>query len=94
MKITFKGNPVTIGDNDVRVGDMAPNFNLTDNNLKNVSLSDTKGKRIFVVVPSLDTPQFTYHIYFHFLIIILLLNTNFKMILFIFSKIKLYIKKV
>ena len=56
MKITFKGNPVTIGDNDVRVGDMAPNFNLTDNNLKNVSLSDTKGKRIFVVVPSLDTP--------------------------------------
>ena len=56
MKITFKGNPVTIGDNDVRVGDMAPNFNLTDNNLKNVSLSYTKGKRIFVVVPSLDTP--------------------------------------
>lgn len=56
MNITFKGKPVTIGDNDVRVGDMAPEFNLTDNNLGNVTLSDTKGKRIFVVVPSIDTP--------------------------------------
>lgn len=56
MNITFKGKNVTIGDNDVRVGDMAPEFNLTNNNLANVTLNNTKGKRIFVVVPSVDTP--------------------------------------
>lgn len=56
MNITFKGKNVTIGDNDVRVGDIAPEFNLTNNNLANVTLNDTKGKRIFVVVPSVDTP--------------------------------------
>ena len=56
MNITFKGKNVTLEGNEVKAGDNAPDFNLTDNSLGNVSLSDTKGKRIFVVVPSVDTP--------------------------------------
>lgn len=56
MNITFKGKNVTLEGNEAKAGDNAPDFNLTDNSLGNVSLSDTKGKRIFVVVPSVDTP--------------------------------------
>ena len=56
MQITFKGNTVNLEGTQIKVGDTAPDFNLTDNSLGNVSLSDTKGKRIFVVVPSVDTP--------------------------------------
>ncbi len=56
MNITFAGNPLTLKGNEIKVGDTAPDFLLTDNNLNEVSLKDTKGKRVFVVVPSLDTP--------------------------------------
>ena len=56
MNITFKGKNVTLEGNEVKAGDNAPDFNLTDNSLGNVSLRDTKGKRIFVVVPLVDTP--------------------------------------
>ena len=56
MNITFKGNPVTLVGNDVKVGDEAPDFVLTDKELKTVTLKDTCGKRVFVVVPSIDTP--------------------------------------
>ena len=56
MKITFKGNPVTLIGSEVKVGDCAPDFVLTDANLETVTLKDTHGKRIFVVVPSIDTP--------------------------------------
>ena len=56
MNKTFKRKNVTLEGNEVKAGDNAPDFNLTDNSLGNVSLSDTKGKRIFVVVPSVDTP--------------------------------------
>ena len=56
MEITFKGNKVTLEGPVIKIGDSAPDFNLTDNSLGNVSLNDTRGKRIFVVVPSVDTP--------------------------------------
>lgn len=56
MEITFKGKQVTLEGTEVHVGDKAPDFDLTDNTLGNVSLKDTQGKRIFVVVPSVDTP--------------------------------------
>lgn len=56
MKITFKGSPVTLVGDELKVGDDAPDFLVVDNNLNNVTLSDTSGKRIFVTVPSLDTP--------------------------------------
>ena len=55
MKITFNGDPITLVENQVKVGDTAPDFLVVDNTLKDLTLSDTKGKRIFVTVPSLDT---------------------------------------
>ena len=55
MKITFNGDPITLVGNPLNVGDDAPNFLVVDNTLKNVTLKDTSGKRIFVVVPSIDT---------------------------------------
>lgn len=56
MQVTFKGTPVTLENTEIKVGDSAPEFSLVNNELKDVTLSDTNGKRIFVVVPSIDTP--------------------------------------
>ena len=55
MKITFNGDPITLVEEQVKVGDTAPDVWVVDNTLKDLTLSDTKGKRIFVTVPSLDT---------------------------------------
>ncbi len=55
MKITFNGDPITLVGKHLSVGDDAPDFLVVDNTLKNVTLKDTSGKRIFVVVPSIDT---------------------------------------
>lgn len=56
QSITFKGNPVTILGNEVKVGDQAPDFTVLANNLTPVTLADSKGTvRIISVVPSLDT---------------------------------------
>lgn len=56
MNITFNNNPVTLKGTPIKVGDNAPDFTLINNDLEEVNLKDTKGKRVFVVVPSLDTP--------------------------------------
>ena len=55
MKITFNGDQITLVENQVKVGDTAPDFLVVDNTLKDLTLADTNGKRIFVTVPSLDT---------------------------------------
>ena len=55
MNITFNGDPITLVGEKIKVGDNAPDFLFVDNNLKNVTLSDTSGKRIFITVPSIDT---------------------------------------
>ena len=55
MEIKFMGNPITLEGNELKVGDMAPDFTAIDNNMKPVSLKDTKCVRILSVVPSLDT---------------------------------------
>ena len=55
MQITFNGDPITLVGNMLKVGDDAPDFLVVDNTLKDVKLNDTKGKRIFVTVPSIDT---------------------------------------
>ncbi|ENK1245072.1 thiol peroxidase [Clostridium botulinum] len=55
MEIKFMGNPMTLEGNEVKVGDVAPEFTAIDNSMKSVSLKDTKGVRILSVVPSLDT---------------------------------------
>lgn len=54
--VTFKGNPVTLLGNEVRVGDTAPDFTVLANDLSPVSLADSKGSvRLISVVPSVDT---------------------------------------
>ena len=54
--VTFKGTPVTLEGTEVKVGDKAPDFTVLDNDLNEVTFSDTKGGvRIFSVVPSIDT---------------------------------------
>jgi thioredoxin-dependent peroxiredoxin len=54
--ITFKGNPVTLLGQEVKVGEKAPNFTVLANDLSPVTLENTKGSvRLISVVPSLDT---------------------------------------
>lgn len=54
--VALMGNPLTVIGQELHVGDQAPEFNLTANNWKNVTLADSAGKvRIISVVPSLDT---------------------------------------
>lgn len=54
---TLKGNPLTLIGPELKSGDKAPNFEVTDNALQTVTLGSTgQAVRIFSVVPSLDTP--------------------------------------
>ncbi len=54
--ITFKGNPVTLLGQEVKVGDTAPDFKVLANDLSPVTLADSKGSvRLISVVPSIDT---------------------------------------
>ena len=55
MKVTFNGSPLTLEGNTLKVGHTVPNFTAIGNDLNPVSLNDTKGKRVFLSVPSLDT---------------------------------------
>lgn len=53
---TFKGNPITLIGPELKVGDQAPDFNLSKNLLEQSTLSDYAGKvKLISVVPSLDT---------------------------------------
>jgi thioredoxin-dependent peroxiredoxin len=55
-KVTFKGNPITLLGNEVKVGDKAPNFTVLANDLSQVTLENSQGTvRIVSVLPSLDT---------------------------------------
>src|SRR5258706_15434950 len=54
---TLKGNPKTLIGPELKPGDAAPDFSVTDGTLSPVSLKDTGSNvRIISVVPSLDTP--------------------------------------
>jgi len=54
---TFKGNPLTLLGNMVKVGDKAKDFTVLANDLSPVKLSDFNGKiRILSLAPSIDTP--------------------------------------
>ncbi|TWT08445.1 thiol peroxidase [Planococcus sp. CPCC 101016] len=56
VQITFKKNPVTLPNKEVKIGDQAPDFTVLANDLKPVTLQDTAGLiRLVSVVPSLDT---------------------------------------
>lgn len=51
-----KGNPLTLLGNQIKPGDAAPEIIASDNTLKDVKLSDFKGKVVVVsVFPSIDT---------------------------------------
>lgn len=55
--ITLGGNPITVAGNFPKKGDTAPEFTLTNKDLKDSSLKDFAGKRkVLNIVPSLDTP--------------------------------------
>src|ERR1700686_2856615 len=54
---TMRGNPLTLIGPPLKKGEAAPDCNVVDSSLKNVSLKDTGNHvRIISVVPSLDTP--------------------------------------
>jgi thiol peroxidase len=54
--VTFKGNPVTLIGNEVKVGDKAPEFTVLANDLSPVTLDTYKGAvKLISVVPSIDT---------------------------------------
>lgn len=55
MNITFKGKPVTLTGTAVKAGDVLTDFNVVKNDLSDLAKNDTKGVRIFLTVPSLDT---------------------------------------
>lgn len=57
--VTFKGNPLTLAGEAVKVGQQAPDFTLHffEGGMKTITPADLKGKPAFIsVVPSLDTP--------------------------------------
>jgi thiol peroxidase len=55
--ITFKGSPLTLLGQELKVGDKAPVFRVLDGELKEFGLTDFAGKiKIISVTPSLDTP--------------------------------------
>jgi thiol peroxidase len=58
--VTFKGNPLTLVGEEVKVGSAAPAFDLTcfgPNGMHHITNADVAGKpTIISVVPSLDTP--------------------------------------
>jgi thiol peroxidase len=57
VKIIFGGNPIALSGKQIKVGDKAPDFTVTGNDLKPVSLSQFEGKnKIISVFPSIDTP--------------------------------------
>ena len=53
----MRGNPLTLIGDELNVGDAAPDFEVLDNDLNPVKLSNYKGKVCIIsTVPSLDTP--------------------------------------
>ena len=57
--VTFKGNPITLAGEELKVGQPAPDFTLHyfEGGMQQLSLADLQGKpTLLSVVPSLDTP--------------------------------------
>jgi len=54
---TLKGSPMALIGPELKVGDAAPEFSVAGNDLSEVTLESTGGgTRVFLAVPSLDTP--------------------------------------
>jgi len=55
--VTIQGNPLSLVGQLPKVGDLAPDFTVTNQDMKPVTLSDLKSKVLVLLsVPSLDTP--------------------------------------
>jgi len=55
--VTFKGGPMTLLGPEVKVGNKAPDFKVTDNGMQPATLDSFRGKiKVISAVPSLDTP--------------------------------------
>jgi thiol peroxidase len=55
--VTLHGKPITLVGSEVSMGEIAPDAELIDNEMKPVKLSDFRGKVVVISsVPSLDTP--------------------------------------
>jgi thiol peroxidase len=53
----FKGSPLALVGQEIKVGQKMPSFKLTGTNMEDVSDAMFKGKKLVIVsVPSLDTP--------------------------------------
>ena len=56
-EIKFKGNALHLSGRNLREGYTAPNFKVTGQDLKDITLTDFKGKiKVVTTFPSLDTP--------------------------------------
>lgn len=53
--VKFQGEVLTLQGNTVKVGEKIRDFVVVGNDLKPVTLKDTKGVRVFLSVPSIDT---------------------------------------
>ena len=54
--VTFQGAPLTLAGDTLSIGDKLPSFKVTTNDLGDFTEKDTKGVRVFLTVPSIDTP--------------------------------------
>lgn len=55
MKVNFKGTEVDLIGTTLKVGDKFPSFTVVKNDLNDLVKEDTKGIRVFLTVPSIDT---------------------------------------
>lgn len=56
MQVTMGGAPMHLAGTVPAVGGVAPTFSVVAGDLSAVKSSDLKGTRVFVTVPSIDTP--------------------------------------
>lgn len=56
MQVKMQGNPVTLDGNIPAVGTKAPEFTVTAADLSDFSGSQQNGVRVYISVPSVDTP--------------------------------------
>lgn len=55
--VTFNGNALTLVGREVRVGDHAPDFQVTANDMSDLGMQNLKGKVVVLsAIPSIDTP--------------------------------------
>ena len=56
MQVKFQGAPMTLEGHRIELGEKAPDFLAVNNNLETITAADFTGKRVYLSVPSLDTP--------------------------------------